>query len=117
MLTLALTTYEKKNAFKNKNGVTVVQAPKTELGDQCRCSFRLNSCITKNLNFLNCMLNSRTPSAFLKTISSSSCQLQPNSLKISLYNYAIILDLNQSFLHKHSYFLPAPIIILGKQLL
>ena len=103
MLTLALTTYKKKKkALKNKNGVTAVQAPKIELGDQCRCSFRLNSCVTKNLHFLNCMLNSRTPSAFLKTISANSCQLQSYSLKISLYNYAIILELNQSLLNKHS---------------
>ena len=38
-------------------------------------------------------------------------------LKVSPYNTAAILDPDQSLLNKHLYFLPAPIIILDKQLM
>ena len=33
-------TIKEKNAFKNQNGVTVVQASKMEPGGHCECGFR-----------------------------------------------------------------------------
>ena len=33
-------TVKEKNAFKNQNGVTMVQAFKMEPGGHCRCGFR-----------------------------------------------------------------------------
>ena len=55
--------------------------------------------------------NLTTPLAILKTISASSCQLQPYGLKISHCNYTTTSDPNQSLLDRHPYFLPVPVII------
>ena len=111
--TSALTMTE-KNAFKNQNGVTVVQAFKTELGGHCGCGFTYIPASLTTWIFWT-VSNSKTPPDVFKTISASSCQLQPYGLKVSPYNYVMILDPNQSLLNKHPYFLPAPILILDKQ--
>ena len=60
--------------------------------------------------------NSRTPPAILKTMSTSSCQLQLLVSKSPPCNCVTILTPNQSLLNKHPYFLPATILILDKQL-
>ena len=86
-------TIKEKNAFKNQNGVTVVQAPKMEVGGHGGCGFRHVPVLLWTWIFWT-VSDSRTSPAVLKTISASRCQLQPHSLKVYPCNYAIISDPN-----------------------
>ena len=46
----------------------------------------------------------------------NSCQQQTYGLNVSPCNHATISEFNQSLLNKHPYFLPAPVIILDRQI-
>uniref|UniRef100_A0AAA9TB82 Coiled-coil domain-containing protein 181 n=1 Tax=Bos taurus TaxID=9913 RepID=A0AAA9TB82_BOVIN len=70
--------------------------------------FQMCSCITENLNFLNCVKLKYITRPLQNTI----CQLQPDGLKVSPCSYLTISDTSQSLLKKHRYFLLASILIL-----
>ena len=74
----------KKNAFKNQNRVTVVQASKIEQDGHCRCDFRHIPVLLKTWIFWTVSDSSTPPTIVLKTISVSSCQLQPYGLKVTI---------------------------------
>lgn len=62
---------------------------------------------------LNCTRSKDTTSC----IQNNTYQVQLYVLKVSPYNYETISDPNHSLPNNHPYFLPAPIIILDKQLM
>ena len=70
--------------------------------------FQMCSCITENLNFLNCVKLKYITRPLQNTI----CQLQPDGLKVSPCSYLTISDTSQSLLKKYPYFLLASILIL-----
>ena len=107
--TSALTVKE-KNAFKNQNGVTMVQASKIEPGGFVDAS----SWIIENFNLLNCIKFSDTTSHLQNSICH---QLLPATLQFqrsppSFCNNVIISNPNQSLLKKKkSTLLPARFLI------
>ena len=70
--------------------------------------FQMCSCITENLNFLNCV----KLKYITRPLQNAICQLQPDGLKVSPCSYLTISNTSQSLLKKHHYFLLASILIL-----
>lgn len=71
----------------------------------------------RELEFSELVQAQRHHQSFSKVFA-SSCWLQLYGLKFSpcINNYAAVSDPNQLLLNKHPFFLPASILILGKQL-
>ena len=86
--------------LKHQNGVPMIQISKMEADGHCECDFR-HIPVSLRHPFSEIYLT-QIPPTVLKTLWSHGLPC----------NYAVISNGNQYCLNKHTYFLPAPILLL-----